>query len=109
MKNLSTLFLIIVVCVVFSLGLTGLCKLCHSTIPVAIAASDVRAVDELIGKQVLIKFITGAGYGKRHEKVQGLILKRRGEFLVVIHEGWAEKIVWCNLQNISTLWPEEDK
>ena len=109
MKNPATLFLIIVICAVCSLGLMELCGILHSTTPVAVATSDVRAVDELIGKQVLIKFITGAGYGKQHETVQGSILKRRGEFLVVhgAWEGWSKKTVWCNLRNISTIWPEE--
>jgi len=108
MKNLSTLFLIGVLCVAFSLGFMEVCRRLRPITPAAVAASDVRAVDELIGKRVEIKFITGAGYGQSHEKVKGLILKRRGEFLVV-EEGWSKKIVWCNLPNISTIWLEENR
>ncbi|MBA7620339.1 hypothetical protein ES703_27685 [subsurface metagenome] len=106
MKNLSILISIIVMCIICSLGLMGQYKIFHSTIPAAIAASDVRAVDELIGERVLIKFTTGAGYGHAHEKVRGIISKRRGQFLVVQA---GRKEVWCNLQTISTIWLEEEK
>lgn len=114
MKNLSALVIIATICVIAGLGILGFCRTLYSTIPIAIAASDVRAVDELIGEKVLIKFITGAGFGESHEKIEGLILKRRGEFLVIQAEiirglRIKQKMVWCNLQNISTIWLEEDK
>lgn len=105
MKNFSTSVIIAAICVIVGLLIVGYCRTLNSTTPVAVAASDVRGVDELIGERVLIKFITGAGYGHAHEKVRGTIQKRRGQFLV-IQAGWKE--IWCNLQTISTIWLEEE-